>query len=231
MRKLALIIALLSLLAGSALAQGGPFASPSVQFGIFPAATTFVTGLRVLPFGSYGTGSLEVFYSGITGAPSGCSYKLAFSGSNEVTLTFGASIFASPANGREVLRVTNSTPNIWPNVAINYTCTTYPTTGTIAIEFTPDSQAQAPYNYSHIATNTSTVISTVPKFLHTVNIGTAGSSETVTLFDNTTCSGATIAVITPTVTSPVYIFDISTTVGLCVLTAGTTAGDYTVTYR
>lgn len=89
------------------------------------------------------------------------------------------------------------------------------------------------FAYTHIASNASTVIKAAPGVLHTLMIGSKGtSSETATLYDNTTCTGTVIAVVDLAgndATSQNY--DIAFATGLCIATAGGTAGDITVSYK
>jgi hypothetical protein len=89
------------------------------------------------------------------------------------------------------------------------------------------------YQYVNITTNTNTVVKTSPGFLHQVIISTKGSTnETLTLFDNTTCTGTKIATIDATAQAATFSYDVQFNVGLCITSAtGTTPGDYTISYR
>jgi hypothetical protein len=84
------------------------------------------------------------------------------------------------------------------------------------------------FSYVHITTNTTTTVRTAGTqgILHTVTINTPGTTETITINDGANV----VAVITPTVTATLD-FDITFTNGLNIVTAGTTAGDYTVTFQ
>lgn len=87
------------------------------------------------------------------------------------------------------------------------------------------------YQYNNITTNTNTQVKTGSGYLHTLVINTVGTGETLTLFDNTSCAGTKIATITAVAGVGVYPFDSQFTFGLCVTTAGTTPGDYTITFQ
>lgn len=90
-----------------------------------------------------------------------------------------------------------------------------------------------PSNYTHISTNASTVISTVPVELHVIDLNTqGGTGETATIYDNATCTGTIVAVIDLSKqagTSQRY--DIKLGTGLCITTGGGTAGDITVVWH
>jgi hypothetical protein len=89
------------------------------------------------------------------------------------------------------------------------------------------------FAFTQITANQNTQIKAVSATLHTIVIGAVGSGETLTLVDTTAsnCSGgSTIGVITP-VAGQTLVFDITTQLGLCITTAGTTAGNYTVTWK
>lgn len=86
--------------------------------------------------------------------------------------------------------------------------------------------------YKHINSLTSTQVKTGSGYLHGFVINTKGAtSSTATLFDNTACSGTTIAVIDTTAGIGMVLEDVQFNVGLCVLTAAGTVGDYTVSYK
>jgi len=90
--------------------------------------------------------------------------------------------------------------------------------------------AQSPSgnSYTHISTATSTIIKSTSGVLHSLTINTTVASA-VTVFDNTACSGTTIAVLAASAAQGTYTYDVVFTTGLCVLTAG--ASDITVSAR
>lgn len=98
----------------------------------------------------------------------------------------------------------------------------------------PTPQPQCPSSvtscfYNHQAVNGTTTIKSGAGFLHTITIGTAGTTDTITVYDNTAASGTVIAVINDT-TPGTHTFDVGFTTGLTIVIAGTTAPDVTVAY-
>lgn len=85
--------------------------------------------------------------------------------------------------------------------------------------------------YTRIATSVTTVLNSRPigGVLRQIVINAPGTGWTITVFDNTAASGATIAVITPTAPATLE-YDLQYTQGLTILTAGATPGDITVVY-
>ena len=95
------------------------------------------------------------------------------------------------------------------------------------------------YGYIDISTGTtgspvSTQVKTGSGTLHSIVVNGAGSAWTMRVYDNTTCTGTAIivggsaAVTVPAATTLLY--DAGFLKGLCVATAGTTAGDMTVNF-
>jgi hypothetical protein len=225
----------LALLCGIAAAQnGGAFPPTSLIFPSLNMASSSSNATQlVTPAAFWGSGTWIMNMSNVSGSPSGCTLSFTYTGTiSSNTGTSGITIPLTVSNGTKSGRseMTAAVTGPYNAVSFSYGCTNLPTTGTAQIEFIPD------YNvrqlYSHIASNTSVTIGTGPVFLHTLVINTPGSTETITLYDNSACSGTTIAIVTtPAVVGQTLIYDVQTTTGLCITTAGTTAGDYTVTYR
>lgn len=93
---------------------------------------------------------------------------------------------------------------------------------------------EAGRTFSNIKTATTTTSKSGAGFLHTLTINTYVASATVTIYDNTAGSGATIATITlpSTITSlgpHTLTYDIAFATGLTIVTSGAT--DLTVAYR
>lgn len=82
--------------------------------------------------------------------------------------------------------------------------------------------------YTHIATATSTQIKSAPGTLHALTVNTTAAG-TITIFDNTACSGPVIAILAASVATATYLYDVAFTTGLCVTTAA--ASDVTVSSR
>jgi hypothetical protein len=241
------LVLCLALLCGMAAAQGGLYPSPSVYFPVASATQAVSVSVvanpanfKQLPFPSYSAGSIMPNFLGTTGAPSGCVITIYFTESNtpQTNLVLvPASAAVGPLTTNTVARVTvpavySQTPALGPFgvVTYSYTCTTYPTAGTFQLEFVPDPQPV--FQYAHIASNSTFALRQSAGQLHTVTINTPGTTEVLTVYDNSACTGQVIATITtPAVAGVTLTYDVATTIGLCIQTTGTTAGDYTVSYR
>lgn len=86
------------------------------------------------------------------------------------------------------------------------------------------------YSYSHISTNTTTVVKSGAGTLNAVVINNSGTSATATIFDSTTGSGSIIATIN-TSNQGALRYQLAFSTGLTVVTAGTAAADVTVVYK
>lgn len=95
--------------------------------------------------------------------------------------------------------------------------------------FTQDSGQR--FNWTNIASNTTTPILTKPGVLHTVTVNTSGSAWVITVYDGPVLAANKIATITPGATEETFTYDVILNNGLTIVTAGTTAGDLTVAYR
>ena len=85
------------------------------------------------------------------------------------------------------------------------------------------------YQYKNITSAATTTVKSGPGHLHSIVINKPGTTDTLTVYDNTAGSGTKIASITVG-TQVAYIYDVAFTTGLTIVSGGT-AGDYTVTYR
>ena len=87
------------------------------------------------------------------------------------------------------------------------------------------------YAYRHQAALTAGVAvgAAGARVLHAVTVNAAGSGVTLTLYDGSSTSGAVIAAITP-VAGATYRFDVQAPNGLFLVVAGTTSGDYTISF-
>jgi len=86
------------------------------------------------------------------------------------------------------------------------------------------------YSYNHQSANGTVTIKSGAGTLHTVTINTAGTADTVTLYDSTTGTGTVIAVI-GSATEISIIYDIAFSTGLTAVITGTTAPDVTFSYK
>lgn len=95
----------------------------------------------------------------------------------------------------------------------------------------PLALANESFFYNNIKSNTTTVVKSGSGLLHWVTINTPGTAETITIYDNIAASGTLISTHTAPVQGAIYEYDIAFQNGLTVVTAGTTAGDYTISFR
>lgn len=86
-------------------------------------------------------------------------------------------------------------------------------------------------SYLNITTKTTTVVKAAAGTLAKVVINKSGSSDTLTIYDNTAGSGTIIATITSPTVGMNFQYDVACGTGITIVTGGTTAGDYTVAYR
>lgn len=82
--------------------------------------------------------------------------------------------------------------------------------------------------FNNIKTATTTTVKSGAGVLHKIVINTTAAG-TITVYDNTTATGTTIATIAASAAGPVYIYDLAFTLGLTVVTGA--ASDITVIYR
>ena len=87
-----------------------------------------------------------------------------------------------------------------------------------------------PNSYRHINGNATTTVKSGAGILHAVTINGAGSGWTITVYDNTTGSGPVLASITPAAGSTL-VYNVQFGTGCTLVTAGSAAGDITVSYQ
>lgn len=94
--------------------------------------------------------------------------------------------------------------------------------------------AYQPYpigNKTNIKTNATTVVKASPGTLFSIVINNPGSGWTVQIFDNTSATGTLIGTATSlSALSGPLNYNLTTTTGLTIVTAGTTPGDITVVW-
>ena len=95
--------------------------------------------------------------------------------------------------------------------------------------------AASGFQYTKITTNVCTTVKATTAQLHAILVSGAGSSWTIQVFDNASaCSGTAIfgatAVTVPTAGTSIP-FEIQANNGISILTAGTTPGELTVSWR
>lgn len=87
------------------------------------------------------------------------------------------------------------------------------------------------YDFARISTNATTVVKSGYGTLRAITINTSGATATATVYNNTAGSGTIIAVINSAANPQTLVYDIAFTTGLTIVTAGTTPGDLTISYK
>lgn len=150
---------------GQVLESNGPGAAPSYQDPIISgaytnlldaaAATATVTGTytRVWDFSGYAT--LYVTYAGITGSPAGCTIQLKAGDSLGNVINDGSAISTAPANGTTTANITPGV-NTAAGIEAVYACTTYPTAGTVSVDYVPQATVSVPNTVATSASQSGT---------------------------------------------------------------------------
>jgi hypothetical protein len=88
------------------------------------------------------------------------------------------------------------------------------------------------FSASHLAATATTLVKTGAGLLHGVTVNAKGTgTSTVKVYDGLTAGGTLLASIDTTNLAGLFLYDIAFAVGLCVVIAGSTAPDVTVSYR
>lgn len=85
-------------------------------------------------------------------------------------------------------------------------------------------------SYTTITTDADTVIKASPGTLAGLIVGTAGTTSTATIYDNTTCTGTVIGTFSTTAQVSLSM-EVRAGTGLCVTTAGGSPATITVLWR
>lgn len=94
---------------------------------------------------------------------------------------------------------------------------------------TPVPISLAADNYVNITTKTTTAVKAGPGTLGKLVVNKLGTADTVAIYDSLAASGTLVATFTAPLVGT-YAFDVTMATGITVVTGGTTAGDYTVTF-
>ena len=87
-------------------------------------------------------------------------------------------------------------------------------------------------SFSNINTNTTSTVKSGAGVLKRIVVNKVGaSSNTCTIYDNTTATGTIIGTIDPVHTQMVFEYDLAFSIGLTIVTANGTAADITVIYK
>lgn len=90
------------------------------------------------------------------------------------------------------------------------------------------------YRYSNLTTSASSLLKATPGLVRRINVNTIGTTSTAKLYDNSSCAaGVTMVPIASASTVAVgpHEYDVKTSTGICVVTAGGAAADLTVVWR
>lgn len=91
---------------------------------------------------------------------------------------------------------------------------------------------QAGFSFTNITTSTTTTIKSGAGVLHLVNINADGTvASATTVYDSLTGSGTKIATINSLALSGAFVYDVAFSIGLTVVTTGTSPPDVTVSWR
>lgn len=82
-----------------------------------------------------------------------------------------------------------------------------------------------------ITSKTTTLVKSGAGLVGDITINASGSTDTITVYDALTATGTPIATITSPTVGMKFCELYKFTTGLCVVTGGTTAGKYTVSYQ
>lgn len=82
-----------------------------------------------------------------------------------------------------------------------------------------------------ITTKTTTLVKTGAGLIGDITINATGSADTITVYDALTATGTPLATITAPTVGMKFCELYKFTTGLCIVTGGTTAGDYTVSFQ
>lgn len=85
-------------------------------------------------------------------------------------------------------------------------------------------------SYAHISTATSTLVKTGPGMLATVVCNAAGTGATVTVYDGVDNTGTVVAAASALPAGAVLVYNCVVRTGIYVVTVGSPAADFTVTY-
>lgn len=97
---------------------------------------TTASPVRISTFGVFGT--LQVTYASITGSPVGCTLQLNNGDSLGNLVANGSAISTTPANGTVTFAVTPASGfQSAAQLSVTYACGTYPTAGTVTVDFEP----------------------------------------------------------------------------------------------
>jgi hypothetical protein len=100
------------------------------------ATASSASPVRISTFG--GSGVLYVTYASITGSPLTCTLQLKNADSLGNLINNGATIAVPPVNGTTTFAVTSAAAlQTAAKMSVTYACGTYPTAGTITVDFVP----------------------------------------------------------------------------------------------
>src|SRR6185437_5909875 len=148
MRKLSFLILLLCA-AGAAHGQTVQCQTTSGAWGPCPlnapvqlfttiSATGTHTATKTRVYNNVMTGSLVTTWAGITGSPLTCTFQIESGDSIGNVINTGPAISVTPSNGTTSSTFVGVPGQRWADqITVVYACGTYPTAGTLSLEFVP----------------------------------------------------------------------------------------------
>ena len=102
---------------------------------------------------------------------------------------------------------------------------------TTLIDGTTGSEVSFGFTPLGITTKTTTLVKTGAGMIGDITINASGAVDTITVYDALTATGTPLATITAPTVGMKFCELYKFTTGLCIVTGGTTAGNYTVSYQ
>jgi hypothetical protein len=147
-----------------------------------------------------------------------------------VGISSAVTVFTASLANTTAVQVFSVPDKPCPFASVQYGAGTGGTTVSAEYLFSSPGRSTPTNLYKNITSNASTQVKTGSGFLHSITTNNAGSTETLTVYDNSSCTAPAIAT-TGTVTAGTLTYDVQFFTGLCITSTGTTAGNFTVSYQ
>jgi len=170
------------------------------------------------------TGTLQITWAGITGSPAGCTLQIQGIDSLGNILNSGSAVSVTPANGTTSQIFTGpATLASAAQIGTVYSCSTYPTAGTLTLDFAPilnvNIQTNAPINVAQIAGATTATLSAGEQKVGVEGLAASGSAKS----GNPVQGGLIFNTTQPTVTTGQVVESQGTARGAAIVATGVDA--------